>query len=183
MKRASSGQVSASASPVGLYEPETSGDPGYSGLFGTAQEARQEGSPARQRWERLLNHDERRRRGTGLSHEAIELCRPSGAGHRFCRLPRAYALGYLPDAPYGAGLFGHGALNRLGRSLKTRSFCRGHDFTRAVKLQKNLRFNPCRERPQCLKAESSKRSTARLKSCSDTCPPPQYIRSRTMVFP
>ena len=40
-----------------------------------------------QRWERLINDDERRRRGRCVSREAIELCRPYGARHRFAFYP------------------------------------------------------------------------------------------------
>src|SRR5215469_13400694 len=40
-----------------------------------------------QRWERLINDHERRRRGTRVSREAIELCRPYGARHRFAFYP------------------------------------------------------------------------------------------------
>src|SRR5262249_24621925 len=62
-----------------------------------------------------------------LSCEAIELCRPSpprhaktaragdpasGARHRFCLLPWAYALGYLLDAPTTLGHQGKGDINR-----------------------------------------------------------------------
>ncbi len=48
-----------------------------------------------------------------MSSEATELCRPSGAGDRFCRLPRAYALGYLLDAPPALGYLVYGDMDRL----------------------------------------------------------------------
>ncbi len=48
-----------------------------------------------------------------MSSEATELCRPSGAGDRFCRLPRAYALGYLLDAPPALGYLVYGDVDRL----------------------------------------------------------------------
>jgi len=139
--------VSRPNTPAGwLRTPETLGDPGCIGPLRTAPEARQEGSPARhgvpvgpgvgamgwvQRWERLTNDDERRRRGTSIFGKAIELCRPSGARYRLYRLPRAYALGYLLNAPNGAGLFGAGDVDRLGLAIKTGSLWRRPQFARA----------------------------------------------------
>src|SRR5215469_4838578 len=70
-----------------------------------------------QRWERLINDQERRRRGTCVSREAIEIVPPLRGSTPFCFLPRADALpgsptwavfarwgglGYLLDAPTGA---------------------------------------------------------------------------------
>ena len=73
-----------------------------------------------------------------LSCEAAELCRPSppryaktaragdpasGARHRFCLLPWAYALGYLLDAPTTLGHQGKGDINRRESYLAcTKSF-------------------------------------------------------------
>ena len=83
-----------------------------------------------------------------MSREAIELCRPYGARHRFRFLPRADALpgsptravfarwgglGYLLNAPTGAESLGQRRYQspRVQFSLD-QEFCRGHEFIRAV---------------------------------------------------
>jgi hypothetical protein len=163
---AGTGHVSGLATPArGLHEPDTSGDSGCRGQSRTAPEARQEGSPARQRWEGSINHAERRRRGTRMSREAVEWCRPSGARRRFCRLPRAYALGYLLNAPYGAGLCGHRDMNPPGLPSRSGSLWPDslsflpHDFAarRSLRSRRANRTNtPARENRACRGPRSSR---------------------------
>ncbi len=52
-----------------------------------------------QRWEGLIDDDERRRRGTRMSREAIESCRPHGARHVFGLYP-----GLTPWATFSSRL-------------------------------------------------------------------------------
>jgi hypothetical protein len=45
----------------------------------------------------------------------------------------------------------------------------GHEFTRAVPAKKDLGFSPCTKEPQGLKTNFLRLTTARLRSCPDTC--------------
>ncbi len=116
---------------------------------------------------------------------------PSRGGHRICIAPPGLEIlfaaypGLTPWATF---------LTRLRRCATwfaaiwiarclTRTFWKGYEFTRAVKLQENLGFSPCRRKCQGLKARLLAPYTARVNSCPDTCLAPlQILLPRAMVL-
>jgi len=139
------------------------------------RQARQEGSPARQRWESLTNDDERRRCNTC---PAIQNVSPRGS-MLFYHLPRAYARGYLLNAP--PALSNSAKAPWIAVDSRQEFFGKQHDFIHSLrqaqeKVDQALRGSGPERATQMLDLIQPKRMSATAPEvCVTSCGPTSQL--------